>query len=83
MDRPRVEGGQPPQRSGTKGRGRHAGSLVDAHMPDLVQFHKLGTLGDGSGEGGDGSEVAPPVPIPNTVVQRLSADDTGGGLLGQ
>ena len=26
--------------------------------------------------------VAPPVPIPNTVVQRPSADDTGGGLAG-
>ena len=27
---------------------------------------------------GDQSEVAPPVPIPNTAVKRLSADDTGG-----
>ena len=28
------------------------------------------------GGGGDGCGVAPPVPIPNTVVQRPSADDT-------
>ena len=30
---------------------------------------------------GGQSEVAPPVPIPNTEVKRLSADDTGGGTL--
>ncbi len=30
---------------------------------------------------GGQSEVDPPVPIPNTEVKRLSADDTGGAIL--
>src|SRR5687767_14350514 len=38
----------------------------------LLRRPKLGKL-----EGGDGRGVAPPVPIPNTVVKRPSADDTG------
>src|SRR5438552_18023176 len=30
---------------------------------------------------GGQSEAEPPVPIPNTEVKRLSADDTGGAIL--
>ncbi len=54
------------------------------HPPDLPPPpHWLCTPQRGSwrtaGAGGDRSGAAPPVPIPNTVVKRPSADDTGGG----
>ena len=48
------------------------------HSPDLVQCPTLCACEALAGqEGGDGRGVAPPVPIPNTVVKRPSADDTG------
>ena len=50
---------------------RHSpGSLTRQDTQTLYELEDVG------GGGGDGCGVAPPVPIPNTVVQRPSADDT-------
>jgi hypothetical protein len=49
------------------------------HPPDLVLFYSS-VLAQSPGSppgGGAASGVDPPVPIPNTVVKRPSADDTG------
>jgi hypothetical protein len=48
------------------------------HPPDLVLFYSS-VLAQSPGSppgGGAASGVDPPVPIPNTVVKRSSADDT-------
>jgi hypothetical protein len=49
------------------------------HPPDLVLYtgYVLGLTAVPHG-GGAVRGVVPPVPIPNTVVKRSSADDTGG-----
>ena len=75
-----MEGGRPSERSGTNGRGlstsprpRHRADRIASRPPSEQQGEppvcRRGGLG---GAGG----ADPPVPIPNTVVKRPSADDT-------
>src|SRR2546423_636008 len=69
-------GAQPP---GPNGRGRSDARRV-LHSIDITLSACLPSFAARKAKrvSGDSSEVGPPVPIPNTVVKGLSADDTRG-----
>ena len=54
---------------------------MDRKSPSLNSFLMLNSVIQYRQPLGGWSEVEPPVPIPNTEVKRLSADDTEGATL--
>ena len=54
---------------------------MDRKSPSLNSFLMLNSVIQYRQPLGSWSEVEPPVPIPNTEVKRLSADDTEGATL--